>query len=216
MKKNFESGGQQSPDRGRAGTSGGAGGQNSTDGARFPEARRNTPYYANFAELRRHHARLFERDPAVVTRHFRIGEATNSRGSILQTTVRLRADVEPQNVRRILRAVFARLFRLQPEGSREGFEVVVTFNAVLTNSQRTSFSVFYGHDHRAGNVSGAAPELTYGDTSVVRSLVDVAGIPVQFDFEQLAVQHRATFEESGIAVYKFINLVYLIYTYSRQ
>jgi hypothetical protein len=51
------------------------------------------------------------------------------------------------------------LFRQHSQNSREGFEVVVTFNAVLTNQTQTSYSVFYGQDFWACNDSGATPKL---------------------------------------------------------
>jgi hypothetical protein len=182
-------------------------------GARF--ARRNTPYYESFAELRRHHARLFEPDPAVDTRHFRIGENAQ-RGTLLQTTLRIRADETPANIRAHLRSVFARLFRLQPERHDTGFEVVVTFNAALADAQRTSFSVFYGHDHRSSNPSGAAAELRYGDTVIVNNMLDLESVPTGFDFERLVHAHRHSFENSSVSVYKFLSVVYLIYTYVKR
>jgi hypothetical protein len=172
---------------------------------------RATPYFESFEELRRTHFRLFDRDPAVVTRHFRIGE-TASRGTLLQTTVRLRADLPEAQTRRVLHQVFARLFRLQ---AREGFEVIVTFNAALTNAQRSSFSVFYGHDHSGGNGTGASRDMTFGEATIVNSMADVAHIPTSFDFEQLATRQRTSFEDSGVSVYKFLNVIFLIYTYVR-
>ena len=50
-----------------------------------------------------------------------------------------------------------RLFSQHSEDSGfSGFEVVVTFNAVLANKDQTSFSVFYGADFRPDNAGGAA------------------------------------------------------------
>lgn len=172
---------------------------------------RATPYFESFEELRRVHHRLFERDPAVVTRHFRIGEASN-RGTLLQTTVRLRADLPESSIRSVLHRVFARLFRLQAGGE---FEVVVTFNAALADAQRSSFSVFYGHDHSPENETGASRDLTFGESTVVASMADVARIPTSFDFEQLATVQRTSFEDSAVSIYKFLNIVFLIYTYVR-
>jgi len=45
------------------------------------------------------------------------------------------------------------------ESRRDGFEVRVTFNAVLTNPQEDSFSVFYGLDHSLDNEGGVSRVL---------------------------------------------------------
>jgi len=106
------------------------------------------------------------------------------------------------------------LFREHTEGPHAGFEVLVTFNAVLTNRERNSFSVFYGHDYRADNLVGAAPELRYGEGAVdVPNLAAVSKIPTTFDFEQLAVAYRHAFDQSDLRVERFLNVVYLIYRY---
>jgi hypothetical protein len=157
--------------------------------------------------------RLFEAEPAIDIRHFRIGENAQ-RGTLLQTTLRMRANEPEANIRRHLRLVFARLFRLQGDSLNAGFEVVVTFNAALSNAQRTSFSVFYGHDHRSSNPSGAAAELRYGDTVIVNSMLDLEAVPTFFDFERLAAAHHHSFDNSSVSVYQFLNIVYLIYTYA--
>ena len=111
---------------------------------------------------------------------------------------------------------FIRLFREHTENREDGFEVIVTFNAVLSNADRTSFSVFYGHDYRAGNQIGAAPELRYMDRSyLVRTLGDVRRLPTAFDFDRLAEAHRHFFAESGVSIARFLNIVYLVYRYVR-
>ena len=179
-------------------------------GERF--AARNLAYYSSEKLLLDHHQRLLAEEPAITTRATRI--AGLNFGSLLQTTVRFRFD--STIIRPTLRRVFFDLFREHTLSGDSGFEVVVTFNAILTNQSdqsRPTFSVFYGHDHRAGNISGAAPELKYGTTTVVRLLSDVDNIPTEFESETLLRQHRRAFESSAVSIHKFINIVYLIYRY---
>jgi hypothetical protein len=110
--------------------------------------------------------------------------------------------------------VFFNLFREHTPGADTGFEVVVTFNAILTSSaEQNTYSLFYGHDHRADNLSGAAPELKYGSTTGVRFLSDVDNIPTSFDQEALIASHRRAFESSNVRVHQFVNIVYLIYRF---
>ena len=120
-------------------------------GQRF--AARNQAYYTSVAELLSHHQRLLAEEPAISTRATRI--AGLSVGSLLQTSVRFRFD--SSIIRPTLRRIFFDLFREHTLGGETGFEVVVTFNAVLSHSAGPSFSLFYGHDHRASNIAGAAP-----------------------------------------------------------
>jgi hypothetical protein len=61
---------------------------------------------------------------------------------------------------------------------------------------------------------GAAPELKYGGAVIVNSLSDVKKIPTSFDFDQLVEAHRFAFSDSSVHVHRFINVVYLIYSYS--
>jgi hypothetical protein len=112
-----------------------------------------------------------------------------------------------------LRRVFFDLFNEHSETSSSGFEVVVTFNAVLTSPDSSTFSMFYGHDHRASNVGGAAPELKYGLTTVVTVLEDVDKIPTLFDSDQLIRAHQHAFENSNVRVHSFVNIIYLIYRF---
>lgn len=173
-------------------------------GQRF--AARNLPYYSSVRELLQHHRRLLEYFSGPVTRLFRVdGRA----GSLTQTIVRFRAD--HTQIEHQLRQIFLDLFREHTESPDQRFEVVVTFNAILANSEGTSFSVFYGLDHRAGNLSGASPELRFGPAVRVSTLADVASIPTSFDFESLIGLHRAAFHESGVRIVRFLNVVYIIY-----
>lgn len=176
-------------------------------GERF--AARNNPYYTSVQELLAHHQRLLADEPAVTTRATRI--AGLSVGSLLQTTVRFRFDSSV--VRSTLRRIFFDLFREHTLGSETGFEVVVTFNAVLSHASGSSFSLFYGHDHRASNIAGAAPELKYGATTLVKVLADVDSIPAEFDQVALLQSHRRAFESSDVSIHSFVNIVYLIYRY---
>ena len=170
---------------------------------------RNNPYYTSVSELLSHHKRLLEEEPAITTRAVRI--AGVNYGSLLQTTARF--TIHCSVIRPTLRQIFFDLFREHTEADNSGFEVVVTFNAILTNQEGTTFSMFFGHDHRASNIAGAAPELKFGHTVVVRSLLDLDSIPTQFDSEELLRSHRHAFENSNVRVHKFVNIVYLIYRF---
>ena len=179
-------------------------------GERF--AARNYAFYKSEKDLLAHHKRLLDPEPAITTRAARI--AGLNFGSLLQTTVRFRFDSTV--IRSTLRRVFFDLFREHTTREDSGFEVVVTFNAILTNQSdqnNPSFSLFYGHDHRADNISGAAPELKYGSTTLVRQLSDVDNIPVDFESDDLIRSHRRAFESSAVSIHKFVNIVYLIYRY---
>ena len=174
-------------------------------GRRFAQG--NVGYYPTIQHLLAHHPRLLQREEAISNRVFRIGA---NQGSLIQTTIRF--SVRHDNIREALLDHFSRLFAEHNEGREDGFEVTVTFNAVLSNAEGTSFSLFYGHDFRAGNLPGAAPELRY-QTSLVRTLGDVARLPVTFDFERLAEAHRHSFENSEVHVARFLNIIYLVCRY---
>lgn len=177
-------------------------------GSRF--SARNFNHYTTVKELLAHHQRLLSHQPAITTRATRITGLNF--GSLLQTTVRFRFN--SSIIKATLRAVFFNLFREHIQSPDSGFEVVVTFNAILTSSvERTTYSLFYGHDHRADNVSGAAPELKYGATTTVRLLSDVDNIPVVFDQDSLIAAHRRAFENSNVRIHEFVNIVYLIYRF---
>lgn len=177
-------------------------------GARF--AARNLAYYTSIRELLRHHQRLLSVEPAVTTQYAHVGR---SRGTLLQTTVRFRAD--SQHIRRDLRQVFLDLFRQHTDGGSGGFEVVTTFNVILSNSTSTTFSLFYGHDYRSTGqeARGAREGLVYGSSTTVTSPDDVDRLPTSFDFERLVHEHRNAFDSSDVRVVRFINVVYLIYQF---
>ena len=179
-------------------------------GQRFAKA--NVGHFGSIDELLASHSRLLDLESAVSTRIYRIGPRG---GNLIQAT--LRYSVRHDNIRQSLLDNFIRLFREHSENREDGFEVIVTFNAILANADRTSFSVFYGHDYRANNPVGAATELKYMDRSyTVRTLGDVARLPTTFDFDRLAEAHRHFFEDaSGVTIARFLNVVYLVYRYVR-
>ena len=172
-------------------------------------AARNNPYYSSVAELLSHHKRLLLPEPAITTRAARILGVKS--GSLLQTTARF--TLNSSVIRPTLRSIFFDLFREHSESGSSGFEVVTTFNAVLTNSTETTFSLFYGHDHRASNIAGAAPELKYGDTVIVRSLLDLDLLQTAVDPQELVRANRHAFQDSNVHVHSFVNIVFLIYRF---
>jgi hypothetical protein len=175
-------------------------------GGRF--AARNVPFYSTVRELLSHHQQLLHLGPVSTTRYAAVG---SSRGSLLQTTIRFRSD--HHDVRSGLLAVFSDLFRQHPGGGAEGgFEVVVTFNAIVSDSAGTSYSVFYGQDY--GTVGGARRDLRYGASFLVSNPDDVAQLPADFDFDQLARTTRISFENSDLRIVRFLNIVYLAYQYT--
>jgi len=174
-------------------------------GRRF--AQRNFGHYPSLRHLEAAHPRLLQLEAPLSQRGFRIGV---NRGTLVQAT--LRFSTRHPNIRAGLLDHFAQLFQEHVEDTESGFEVVVTFNAALSNAQSNSFSVFYGHDFRANNVAGAAPELSHS-TYFVRTLGDVGRLPVEFNFEELAEAHRHAFEQSGVHIAKFLSVVYLVYRY---
>lgn len=176
-------------------------------GKRFAQA--NVGHYTSLERLLAHHKRLLEEEEASSTRLFRLGR---DKGYLFQAT--LRYSVNHPDLRGSLVRHFSRMFAGHVEGRTSGYEVAVTFNAVLSNPEGTSFSLFYGHDFRASNLAGAAPELSYRPEGyLIRTIGDVQRLPVEFDFDALAEAHRHQFEESGVRIARFLNIVYLVYRY---
>jgi len=171
-------------------------------------AQGNVGHFTSVAQLRAHHWRLLELETTLNQRLFEVGA---DQGWLIQAT--LRYSIRNERIRTSLLERFVRLFREHNEGRESGFEVLVTFNAILSNADGTSFSVFYGHDYRAGNFGGGAPELRYRSTYLVRTVGDAARIPVDFNYEELAEAHRHMFEKSGVHIHSFLNIVYLVYRY---
>jgi len=177
-------------------------------GRRF--AARNIPYYLSEAELLSHHKKLLEDVSGPTYKPFYIGRG---KGSLMQATIRF--NVKCPTIKHELTNMFLNLFREHSMSSTEGFEVVVTFNAIVTNAAGTTFSIFYGHDFRANSLlaGGASPELKYGETILVRNLDDLRKIPTSFDFDTLARDHRFSFQSSDVRVAEFINIIYLVYRF---
>ena len=176
-------------------------------GSRY--AARNLPHYTSYKELMHHHQRLLSHVPAQAQRLARIADVQG--GSLSQTTVRFRFD--SPLIESTLQDKFIELFQEHGENSSDGFEVVVTFNAVLTNEDASSYSMFYGLDHRATNQAGAAPELSFGSTIIVKNLLDVQNIPTYFDADELIRRHTRAFDSSNVRVHSFTNVVYIIYRF---
>jgi hypothetical protein len=176
-------------------------------GSRF--AARNIAFATSVEQLMSTHQRLTSQEPAIATKAVRI--AGLNVGSLLQTTVRFHFDSAV--IKSTLRKVFFNLFQEHTVSPESGFEVVVTFNAIITDSTGSSYSIFYGHDHRADNISGASPELKYGETVIVKILEDVENIPTSFDQETLIASHRGAFQNSNVHIHSFVNIIYLIYRY---
>lgn len=176
-------------------------------GGRF--AARNKAHYSSYKELMSHHKKLQEEEPAITERLTRIFGVAD--GYLSQTTVRFRFDSPV--IKTTLRSLFNRLFAKHPERAEDGFEVVTTFNCVLHNQDSSTFSLFYGQDHRAQNEYGTAPELKYGSTAIIRSLADLHKIDTSFDEEELFRLIRPGFLSSNVTVYKVTNIVYLVYRY---
>ena len=174
-------------------------------GARF--AARNVPFYSTVRELLSHHQQLLHPGPVYTTRYAAVG---SSRGSLLQTTIRFRSD--NRNIREGLSSVFAELFRQLPHGAGGGFEVVITFNAIVSDSAGTNYSVFYGQDY--STVGGARSELRYGSSFLVTTPDSVSDLPVAFDFDRMVASNRLTFQNSDLRIVRFLNVVYLVYQYS--
>ena len=175
-------------------------------GRRFAKA--NFGHFSSLNELLSRHEKLLVPFAQPSTRYFEIGV---NQGSLMQTTIHFSADFT--KIKQKLLRTFLELFAEHTEEFNSGFEVLVTFNAVLSNPEGTSFSVFYGHDYRAGNLLGASPELRYGDPYIVRTLGDVAQLPTVFNFEELAHAHRYAFQHSGVRIARFLNVVYLVYRF---
>ena len=170
-------------------------------------ASRNKAYYSSEKEALQRHSRLTDPIPAITTRHMSVGNSSVLK--LTQTTARF--VFNSSYVKDTLRRLFVKLITTYPASSNTGYEVVVTFNALLADEKASTYTVFYGHDHRTENDRGASRELGFGDTIIVKSLSDVAKIPTSFDHEQLLATHRDAFRDSGVRIVRFLNVVYLVY-----
>jgi hypothetical protein len=176
-------------------------------GSRF--AARNFPHFTSYNELMSHHKNLLAEKPVISQRIVRIADVTT--GSLSQTIVRFRFDSSV--IESTLLDTFVNLFYEHEENQVDGFEVVTTFNAVLTTEDASTFSLFYGLDHRTGSRLGAAPELSYGNPVIVKNITDVRKISTFFDADELIQSHRNAFDTSNVRVHSFVNIVYIIYRF---
>lgn len=101
------------------------------------KTRRNRPYASSLKDLLRRHKRLTAVRVEISSREGKVPKIPH--GSLLTTVVRMHVSVK--NKSEILRDLFFDLFREHSESKEEGFEVVVTFNAVLHN--QVSFFTFF-------------------------------------------------------------------------
>lgn len=173
-------------------------------------ARLNRGYPATERELLQRHRSLLQPYAGPSTRRFHLSSGA---GDLLQSTVRY-SPTYP-SIRGHLRTVFAGLFREHLEAPNAGFEVVVTFNVVLSNSAGTSFSVYYGQDYRATSSHGIHPGLrgARGEPTLIRNLRDVENVPIVFDLDEVIRGLSAAFTSSDVVVHRILNIVYLIYRF---
>jgi len=170
-------------------------------GARF--AARNLPYFSSIRQLLSHHQRLLEPGPVVSTRYVHVGK-----GSLLQTCIRFRSD--HSDIRGALSRILTELLQ-ELNTENEGLEISVTFNAVLSNRDSTSFSLFFGQSYGPDS-----PHSRLGLSErpvVVRNLLHVRRVPTEFNLEDLVRRFSAAFDSSDLVVAKILNVVYLVHQY---
>ena len=187
----------------------------------------NKPFFSSKKELLSHHSRLTSKNPTVETRTFRVG---NGKAHLIETTARFHSSAEPKLIHQVLKKTF---FQLKVEGAAStpnvgepeaaavvgggdgkwNFEVNVTFNAILHNSDIDSWSVFYGLDYAKDNPTGVSKSMTYGDTVVIDTEKDILKIPTSFDMNHVLKQCRQGFTDSSVYVDSLLNVVYLIYKF---
>lgn len=173
----------------------------------------NSAHYTSVRELLTHHSRLLSHEPASTTRAGIIVGAERHI-SLLQTTLRFRFDSPLISV--TLHNIFIDLFQEHPFNGVDGFEVVITFNVILHNQDSGTFSMFYGQDHRRDNNGGAAKEIGYSNSYVVRNLLDVDLLPTSFNEQTLLNEHQNAFDHSNVSIHSFVNVIFLIYQFVRS
>jgi len=170
-------------------------------GARF--AARNLPYFSSIAQLLSHHQRLLEPGPVVSTRYVHVG-----RGSVLQTCIRYRSDYS--DIRGSLTRILTDLLQ-ELNFDDEGFEISITFNAILSNRDSTSFSLFFGQNYGQGS-----PQSRLGLAErpvVVRNPLHIRRVPTEFNLEDLVQRYSLAFDSSDLVVARILNVVYLVHQY---
>jgi len=173
-----------------------------------------------FAELNKAHCRT---EAELLNRHHKLEalkagpfhnrlKLSTGLGDIDQTIVRY--STRHPDIYGDLRQVFLNLFKNSGETERSGYEVSVTFNAVLTNSDSTSFSIFYGQDYSSTSDHGVGGRLRGSERPIlIRSPRDVQNIPTVFNYEDIIHQNRAAFQSSNVRIHRIINIIYLIYRF---
>jgi hypothetical protein len=93
----------------------------------------------------------------------------------------------------------------------EGFEISITFNAILSNRDSTSFSLFYGQNYGSGS---AQSRLGLAERPVVvRNPLHIRRVPTEFNLEDLVQRYSLAFDSSDLVVAKIVNVVYLVHQY---
>ena len=139
----------------------------------------------------------------VSTRYVHVGK-----GSLLQTCIRFRSD--HSDIRGALSRILTELLQ-ELNTENEGLEISVTFNAVLSNRDSTSFSLFFGQSYGPDS-----PHSRLGLSErpvVVRNLLHVRRVPTEFNLEDLVQRFSAAFDSSDLVVAKILNVVYLVHQY---
>lgn len=94
-------------------------------------SQKNVKFHATYKALVKAHSKLFEDKIRTSFRELKLAKL--SKGSLHQTTISIPAGRSSRDIAQILRDHFLELFREHSESPNSGFEVVTTFNAILTN-----------------------------------------------------------------------------------
>jgi len=176
-------------------------------GRRFAEL--NSAYCRSEAALLNRHHKLEALKAGPFQNTFKLSSGI---GDIDQTI--LRYSTRHPDILGDLRREFINLFKASGESARSGYEVAVTFNAVLTNSDSSSFSIYYGQDYSSTSDHGVGARLRGSRGPIlVQSVRDVQNVPTVFDYEAVMHENRLAFQSSNVRIHRIINIVYLIYRF---
>jgi len=168
----------------------------------------NAGYYKLLKQCVAAHKKLFSEEPSVQTRLIPI--VGQERGCLSQTIVRF--PINSAQISSTLFDIFSDLFQQHRENDTDGFEVQITFNAILHSEQKNTWHVFYGLHHAQSN-ERVTERFISQNVFVVKSLLDVANIKSSFDAESLLYAHRNSFADTHVRVHSFINVIYLIHRF---